>query len=435
MEFLLNLPPRLPKPDFEQGDKTLWSVASRRVLARLGPERINSLFAGSYWTQTLSEVFTGDQQMDGEFLQPAWQLFRQNLYLPPEKMFLRASPFHCDMWLRDCFFGTLALQELDGRSRELNLLSQFEDPRTHPQMASVLLLGGNRIWAFDDEANMLALIWRGRLFYQKGVSLSHREREEWTERWNWIQGHVEDGLYTSPAGTDRSWLDTFRLEKPDVLAYNQGIYAVAALVADRLKLEKNRGMVSKAIRGYQNLANSGRLQFSAGIPYKDASSLTGEFLALHIFKEPLLSYEVARNTFESLSPSLFGHRVITKEDNSYLDPQEFSRPYKEGDYQNGAVWPMFEAIARATAELHGLKHNFISWKELFSVLKQTKFAEYVDTGSIATWPIHNPTRVNHLWNGACFAAAKAVLSEAEQTKMADFMRDPKGVLYPAPTEV
>lgn len=422
----------LPQPDFEHGDKTPWSVASRRFLRRLEPETVNSLLARSYWTKTIDKQLNEDQQEDGEFLKPAWQLFRHNLYLPPDEMFLRASPFHCDMWLRDCFFGTLALEALNGRGVELNLLSQFEDPRTHPQVASVRLLGGNRIWAFDNESTMLALIWRGRLFYQKRVTLGGEERQKWTECWNWIQKHTLDGTYISPAGTDRSWFDTFKLEKPDVLAYNQGIYAVAALVADRLRLEKNPHVVTNAIKGYQNLARSGRLQFSSGIPYKDTSSLTGEFLALHIFEEPLLSDDVVRNTFESLSSSLVGHRVITKEDNSYLDPHEFSRHMLPEIIKNGAVWPMFEAMARATAELHGLKHEFISWKELFSVLKQTKFAEYVYTGPYEVYPRYNPTRIHHLWNGACFAAAKSVLSDTEQINLADFMRDPKEVLYLIP---
>lgn len=156
------------------------------------------------------------------------------------------------MWLRDSFYGTLALEELTGRNFELNFLKSFEDPRIHPQVASVRLLGGNRIWAFDDESTMLALIWRARLFYQKGVSLSREEIEQWTKHWNWIQKHVEDGLYVSPVGTDRSWFDTFKLEKPDVLAYNQGIYAVAALVADKLlNLKRNPQVAKQAIEGYQ----------------------------------------------------------------------------------------------------------------------------------------------------------------------------------------
>lgn len=427
----------LPQPEFEQGNKNPITVGSRRLLRRFGPEAINSLFAGSLWTRTINQDLVESQKEDGDFLQTAWQLFRQNLYFPPDRMFLRASHFHCDMWLRDSFYGTLALEGLYGRNMELNLLSPFEDPRTHPQVASVRLLGGNRIWAFDDESTMLALIWRGRLFYQKDVTMSRSEREIWTERWQWIQKHVEDGFYVSPAGTDRSWFDTFRLTQPDVLTYNQGIYVVAALVADRLSLEKIPARVIKqAIEGYQKLTHpSGRLQFSKNIPYRAEDALTGEFLALHIFDEPLLPDRVVQETFDTLKPSLFGHRVVAKEDGSFLDPQEFSRPYPHGDYQNGAVWPMFEAMARATAQLHGLKHNFIGWKELFSVLKQTQFAEFVFTEPVATWPRYNSTRVNHLWNGACFAAAKSVLSELEQIRIADFMQDNKAVLYPEPVEV
>lgn len=426
----------LPQPDFEHGDKTPWSVASRRILRKLGPETINSLCGGSYLTRAINQQLDECQTDDGEFLQPAWQLFRHNLYIPHGKMFLEASPFHCDMWLRDCFFGTLALEKLNGRGIELNLLSQFEDSRTHPQVASVRLLGGNRIWAFDDESTMLALIWRGRLFYQKRVTISQEEREKWSERWQWIQKHVEDGLYVSPAGTDRSWFDTFKLEKPNVLAYNQGIYAVATLVADKLSLKRNPQVAKQAIKGYQRLTHpSGRLQFSRNVPYRAEDALTGELLALHIFNESVLPDRVVQETFDALKPSLLGHRVIAKDDGSFLDTQEFSRPYQPGDYQNGAVWPMFEAMARATYELHGGKHQFVSWLELFSVLKQTRYAEYVYTGQNEVYPRYNPTRTDHLWNGTCFATAKMVLSRAEQKQVVDFMKDPKTVLYPEPAEV
>lgn len=158
-------------------------------------------------------------------------------------------------------------------------------------------------------------------------------------------------------------------------------------------------------------------------------------MALHIFNESVLPDRVVQETFDTLKPSLFGHRVIAKDDGSFLDPQEFSRLYQPGDYQNGAVWPMFEAMTRAKYELHGGKHHIVPWLELFSVLKQTQFAEFVNTDPITTWPRYNPGRINHLWNATCFTAAKSVLSEMEQIRIADFMKDPKTVLYPEPAEV
>lgn len=195
--------------------------------------------------------------------------------------------------------------------------------------------------------------------------------------------------------------------------YNQGIYAATALAARKASIETDPEVVAKAIEGYQGLVLKGRLTFSLFFPYKDLSSLFGEFLALSIFQEALLPDETVISTLEAHPKTPFGYPVVVREDNSYLGPQEFNRPYPPGDYHNGAEWTFFSAIAHATAELHGGRHDFGFWLNLFSRLQETNHAEYIQTNRAETGPGYPPSQVQHLWNTACYFAAKMVLSEEE----------------------
>ena len=83
---------------------------------------------------------------------------------------------------------------------------------------------------------------------------------------------------------ERSWYDTFIFPEPDVIKYNQGIYTASLIAAERLGLTLPKGELKNATAAYNSLNNSeGRLSFSRNFNYKDASSLTGEFLANRLF--------------------------------------------------------------------------------------------------------------------------------------------------------
>lgn len=403
---------RLPQPNFESGEKTLSNVVSRRLLQKSGcsVELINRITA-SYLSPEVrnckSDIEMAVKKAD-QFDQLAWRLFQRNIIYLPNQVFIRASAFHCDNWLRDTFIGTLFL---DLPEVEFRILSQFNNPDLHPHLPTTRLFPGNRFWAFDDESTMLGLIWRAKLF-QKGVHLSSAEKDGWIQRWQWVRQHVQEGFYITPAGTEHSWFDTFRFPEPDVVTYNQGIYATGAIAAQKMLLENDQSVIEDAKNAYQVLTHeSGRLQFSKNIPYTDCSLLFGEFLAIHLFSQNLLSDETVRKTMEMMPKIRWQIPVVLKEDSSYLSPSEFNRPYQAGDYHNGAEWPVWSAIAQATAELHGVRHDRALWQDLFSRLQSNNHPEYIFTGHSGGQ--HPLSQENHLWNTVVYLAAKKVMDPDE----------------------
>lgn len=403
----------LNQPNFEFGEKTPPTVLFRRSIQSLGRRneifnRISSLHL-SPEVRGLKKSVKEATANAADFDKPALQLFNSNLLYMPNQIFLRASPFHCDSWVRDTMIGMLDLNIPDV---ELYLLSKSKSPLTHPQLPTTRLFPGNRVWAFDDESTMIGVIERAKLSRQ-GATLSQKELSEWKERWEWVKKHVQDGLYISPSGTERTWLDTYRFLKPDVIAYVQGIFAAAAIAADKLSLDKDPKTIQTAIEGYHSLQHpSGRLQFSKNIPYKDLSSLLGEFLSLAIFEESILPDEIAKKTFDYHPKTQFGYPVVVREDDSYFSEEELNRHYEEGEYHRGGEWPVITAAARAVAQAHGVPNDFIFWHNLLTSLKQSHHAEYIYTREREGLQ-YNPKMVNHLWNAAAYKAAKMVLDDGQ----------------------
>lgn len=402
----------LSQPEFESGDKTPIGVTLRRTYHILGADLrpINALTAPFLSPELLAiQTSIEGQAAFQEHLQPAYDLLKQNTAYLPNQAFLRASPFHCDNWIRDSFFGTLFLDKPDF---EAHALSQFDKVDQTGHLPTTRLFPGKRTWAFDDESTMLGLIWRAKLAIG-GVPLSDGERPRWEHRLKWIQSHTEDGQYVSPAGTERSWFDTYNFPRADIITYNQGIYAVSTLAAARLGLG-NELDVAQAIEGYQKLQHpSGRLQFTRSLPYTDVSSLTGEFLAMALFDEQLLSDSVVNNTMNSFPWTLVGVPVVATEGGGYLNPAEFKRHYHPGDYHNGAYWPLFNAMAQATAEKHGASHNRLFWQILIGNLQGSNNAEYLYTGDRYPLGSYNPTRVGTIWNTGVYKAASMVMPPEE----------------------
>lgn len=154
----------LNQPNFEFGEKTPPTVLFRRSIQGLG--RHNEIFNRISSSHLSTEVRGLKKSVReatanaSDFDKLALQLFNSNLLYMPNQVFLRASPFHCDSWVRDTAIGMLDLNMPDV---ELYLLSKSKSPLTYPQLPTTRLFPGNRVWAFDDESTMLGVIERAKL--------------------------------------------------------------------------------------------------------------------------------------------------------------------------------------------------------------------------------------------------------------------------------
>lgn len=409
----------LPQPDFEKGNKGPVQVLLRRaaqqpLVADHAPQVADRLF--NPFLSPEIRLLRDRILNHPEFSDPSLALIQKNMIFLPNEIFLRASPFHLDNWLRDSFISCLSLNDPAVESHLLDNFTKRKNLTNH--VPTTRLFASDRVWYFDDESSALSLIWRAKLA-DLGCQLKQKEIQNWTGILNWVRGHERNGSYVTPAGTEKSWFDTFVFRNEDVITYNQGVYAVALIAAKRLGLAVDNGQIEKATEGYNCLTHrSGRLQLSRENPYSDVSSFFGEFLGISLFNQSILSKEIVERTIMSFPRDKFGYRVVGKDDGNYLRPSEFNRPYRKGDYHNGANWPLFDMVAQVVSNHHGLGYDRQFLTEELRWLFETQNAEYFETGNTASRdkPIYNYKRINHLWNSACYTIARQLLGTQEYQK-------------------
>lgn len=407
--------------EYERGSKNLLHIGFRRVakapFVSDNLPKMTEFAFGSLWSGEVhhlrEKLFSKLAQSDIE------QLVSTNLIFFPNEVFLRASPFHYDNWTRDSFYTCLAVNEPEA---EMHLLGNFtKRGYRYPQVPTTRLIFTDREWYFDDESTALALIWRAKLA-QHGMSLSTQEMRQWEDRLGWLVDHSEDGSYVTPAGTERSWLDTFVFKKPDVVAYDQGIYTASLIAAERMSLRLPKAELNQAMDAYNCMAHPlGRLRFSRNHDFKDASSLTGEFLVNELFDVSFLPPVVVVNTVETLDRTYGGYKVVTRDMGGFLGPDQFntSNQNQKGSYHDGGEWPLFSTMARFTAERNGLTHDNTFWYEALDGLLKTKDAEFRNTLSLPQAWDH--ARENHAWNALAHSLIQRTVGQGEYLRALSYL--------------
>ncbi len=264
--------------------------------------------------------------------------------LDPGVGWLRPSPDYLDGdWLRDAFWASsllgpsLGRRALDNFGRQLNAAGQAP---------TRLGLDGVGNQYLDDEPTLLYLLWA----YRDGGQPPGRV----LKAWSWVREHVVDGAYWTPPGGFHTWHDTFVFPERDVVAYNQGLYAAAALAASQLGIA-SRAEAEAAVAAYRRLYSDqlGYLRFSLALAYHDPSALVGEVLTRTLLGRPLLDDEAVLATVSSLPRAGPGFRVLAAGNGSGLPPSAFSPAASPGVYQNGGSWLLYDVLAWQAASLAG----------------------------------------------------------------------------------
>src|SRR5207244_12347403 len=155
-----------------------------------------------------------------------------------------------------------------------------------------------------------------------------------------------------------SWWDAYHFPTAGTLSYSQGLYAVALRCAQHLDLALPPHAVADAERAYRALYNPrlGSLPVATQLPASDPSALTGEFLSLWLFRRPILSDAAVLSTFHHLVPFGTGFEAVVLPSGDPDSGTGFpGSPTMgiPGDYQNGASWLLYDALALGAAGLHG----------------------------------------------------------------------------------
>jgi hypothetical protein len=184
--------------------------------------------------------------------------------------------------------------------------------------------------------------------------------------WRFVDSHVMSGRYISPPGDFRYWADCWRLNRSNVITYNQGLYALAANFAQKMEVaDVTDQTATDAVRQYRMLYRSdlGFLTQSAqgvGRATQDVSALLPEFFYRYFFGDGMLPDRAVTSSVNHYADtaavrlsdgSLIGIKNIATATGAFADSGNFACPTlrQPGDYHNGGYWPMYTLAGLALA--------------------------------------------------------------------------------------
>jgi hypothetical protein len=229
-----------------------------------------------------------------------------------------------------------------------------------------------------------------------------------------LASRAPGGRYASDPGPYAYWLDTLALagDGPCV-AYVQGIYAVVARALAEMGLSS--APPEAAEEQYRALFDAGLGQLRCYADrearfgqLRDVSALVGEALSLHYFDRPILETWQVAATLEAQPRARYpdgaflGFKNLTLADGGPLPPGWLSDwpANTPGDYQNGASWLLYDALALRA----GVRHGVAGARELLlarlasETRRRPQLHEYLST-SPDDPGASDPKRDGYGWNG------------------------------------
>lgn len=304
-----------------------------------------------------------------------------------------ASSFYESLWLRDAYFMARFTRMPDLEHRILEEFGGWQG--NNGQIPTEVYFPGIVKHYRDDESTLLFFVW--------GCEAGYENARQLASAWKFSSSRAPNGKYMSPGGTRRSIIDALEFPEESCIAYNQGIYAVAAALAHKKGL-CDAETAENAAEEYRRLAgatSSGYLPMSDTLPYLDPTALFGEYLALTVLGESLLGTEIVQKTKEALDRvkvGEYGYR-ITREDGGRIPKARFILGWGD-DYQT-AKWPLLSNWVLSVFHMHGLigenyKPEILEW------LDKIEWAEYENLRGMHyqdnSLPNIDPAKRRHAWN-------------------------------------
>lgn len=239
----------------------------------------------------------------------------------------------------------------------------------------------------DEESTMMDILRE----YERKRAGGTPDKTSLNASYKFILSHIKDGRYvtvgetrTGPnfdgdnqVGSYHYWVDTYRpagkpVATPEVFAYNQGLLPVVLRALKEMGVTVDQKILDQAEAVYANMTNP---MDDRSLPQRenstvvDVSSLVGEALSLYYFNRPLLSDQRVAATIEQFDKVLYpdgkflGFRVISDYNGGLRPTSEYagSTDNREGDYQRGGSWMLYDLLALYV----GVRHGIPGYEKLF----------------------------------------------------------------------
>ena len=359
----------------------------------------------------------------------ARSLIRENTLAIGNSVCFRLSAYHRDTFLRDLFlvrqFADAPLMDKMG----LDMFADAQDKKTG-QMPTSIFAFGKEGFRFPDESTLYYPIFAWQAEVENGVELSPKHIEAVRRAVGYITRRLDSNgfLYNDPVlhEDDRRtyWADELMLPEADVVAFKQGLAAVALRAAFSLGITEDLYSAAFAEKGYRRLAEQydGRLPLSLKTGWRDVSALYPEYLSIVLFNQKMLDDAVVKNTIASFATRTpedteipdVGFRVILDEEGGYIPedrfiavtfPQEFMDT--PGRYQNGGTWLIWDHAAWVVGRLHGIDdfrflpqhvRNVFNGNYIKGLVFGFEMPEYLYTGRFYGERFDDPSRTGQTWD-------------------------------------
>jgi hypothetical protein len=263
----------------------------------------------------------------------------------------------------------------------------------------------------DDEGTLLFVIASDWL-QRSGYTL---DPDRIVRAYDWVDSHVSDHTYISPAGPVRYWADTVAPDTPEAIAHNQGLLTLARRAMVNMGLGDVQESDAAAARAqYQSFYNGAYLtlgKYSNFAPAQDVSAIFPEFISRYLYGEPMLTDVMVVNHVKRIVSNaavyywngrLAGLKVVSGSEGDFLPRNWFFAAdiNPPGDYQNGGHWPLYTIAALALAysitgdESYATLIGQLVEGEL-GVDHQSKEVISLAPGKVGMCP---PERMNYTWN-------------------------------------
>ena len=274
------------------------------------------------------------------------------------------------------------------------------------------------------EYPLFAIIWAYRA-QKAGFDVNNDEVQAYI---NAVEARAKESVYYSYYEGDgrldfQYWGDLMAFEKNDVLAYNQGLFAVALSAAQQMGLSI-KSDPKQAADAYRALYNE-ELGFYPVSKFKTILSpdaLAPDLISQLYLGEKLLPSERVKSHFDRMvkyAKTPYGFKVVSTPTGEYLPLEAYDIPgYKsqvsrgswvDGQYFRGGSYFLYDNLFLLDAYLHGIAEAeaLIQWRVGLDFQIGSTTYEHINTLT------GTPNKPNMGWNVAIYAFWRQLVDEGK----------------------
>ncbi|MEM1215584.1 MAG: hypothetical protein AAGJ82_07865 [Bacteroidota bacterium] len=272
------------------------------------------------------------------------------------------------------------------------------------------------------EYPLVTLIWAYRA-ERSGLQLDRKLLQAYVDA---IELRVRNDRYYSFNAADgrldfQYWGDVMAFEKDDIIAYNQGLFAIAMRVAKEMGLTVNVDEAAAA-QVYRDLYHEelGMMPVSEQKLILSPDALVPDLLAQLYLEEPLLTDEQVRRHFERMrdyAKTDYGFKIVSTPTGEYLPAEQYDIPgyvsqvnrekMPDGRYFRGGSYFLYDNLFLIDAYLHGIAEaeELLKWRVGLDFATGSTTYETLNTLTGEPW------KPNMGWNVAIYAFWRQLMDQ------------------------